>query len=138
MLLSVFLLSCNKNKENAAKTAQNTEDQCFILNHGINFDEKKEVIKPPTHEEILKNLPTQIKMRELIKFEKFNYDWKTTEEWQSTEKKYFDSPEYQKKFADWISALPEFHYLSVNENYALAKNKYGLWIVEKNNADFKL
>ena len=33
--------------------------------------------------------------------------------------------------------MPEFDYLSIQENYALAKNKYGLWIIEKNNDDFK-
>lgn len=137
LLLPFVLLSCNKNKENVTPTAQETEDQCFILNHGINFDNKKEVIQPPTHEEILKNLPTHIKMTEVAAFQKFNYDLKNTEELQAAEKKYFDSPEYQKKFADWIFALPEFKYLSIQENYALAKNKYGLWIVEKNNADFK-
>ena len=137
LLLLLVFLSCNKNKEIAEKSSQNTEQQCFILNEGINNDDAVKPIELPTHEEILKNLPTHIKMKDLDGFPKFNYDLKSTEELQATEKDYFESPEYEKKFAEWIAALPEFNYLSIQDNYALAKNKYGLWIVEKNNADFK-
>lgn len=137
LLLPLFLLSCSKNAESAEKPKQTTEEQCFILNEGINYED---VIKPvalPTHEEILKNLPSHIQMTELSDFEKFKYDLTTTEQLQSAEKKYFDSPEYQIKFNEWIKAIPEFNYLSIQENYALAKNKYGLWLIEKNKADFK-
>ncbi len=137
LLLPLLILSCNKNKESSEKTNQNTEDQCFILNHGINFDAVKKPVTVLTPEQILKNLPAHIQMKDVTDFKKFNYDLKVTEELQVAEKKYFEAPEYQVKFAEWITALPEFNYLSIQENYALAKNKYGLWIVEKNNADFK-
>ncbi|MCZ2085680.1 MAG: hypothetical protein LC112_15535 [Flavobacteriales bacterium] len=137
LLLPFILLSCNKSSETKIDSKQNTEQQCFILNEGINYDDAVKPTDPPTHEEILRNLPAHIKMTDLTDFQKFNYDLKTTEALQATEKNYFDSPEYQKKFAEWIAALPEFNYLSLQENYALAKNKYGLWIIEKNNSDFK-
>lgn len=137
LLLPLFILSCSKNAENGGKPKQTNEDQCFILNEGINYEDVKKPTAPLTHEEIFKDLPVYIQMKNLTDFQKFNYDLKKTEELQATERKYFDSPEYQKKFAEWIAVLPEFNYLSIQDNYALAKNKYGLWIVEKINNDFK-
>ena len=137
LMLPLLILSCNKNAESSGKSTHTTKDQCFILNEGINLDEAKKPTPHPTHEEIVKNMPAHIQMKNVADFQKFNYDLKITEELQATEKKYFESPEYQKKFTEWIAAFPEFNYLSIQDNYALAKNKYGLWIIEKNNADFK-
>ncbi|QOW10231.1 hypothetical protein Q73A0000_07560 [Kaistella flava (ex Peng et al. 2021)] len=137
LLLPLFILSCSKNAENGEKPKQTTEEQCFILNEGINYEDVKKPTAPLTHEEILKDLPAHIQMKNLTNFQKFNYDLKTTEKLQAKEKKYFESPEYQKKFAEWITALPEFNYVSIQDHYALAKNKYGLWIIEKSNNDFK-
>lgn len=137
LLLPLLVLSCTKNDSSNEKSTKLTEQQCFILNEGVNYDEAPQSVAIPTHEEIVKNLPTHIKMNDLGDFQKFNYDLKTTEELQAKEKKYFESAAYQKKFAEWVSALSEFEYLSIQDNYALAKNKYGLWIIEKNNSDFR-
>ena len=137
LLMPLFILSCTNNKDSDKKTGQNTEQQCFILNEGINNDDPIKPVALPTPDEILKNLPTHIQLKDLGDFQSFNYDLKFTEKLQATEKTYFESPEYQKKFAEWIASLPEFDYLSIQNNYALAKNKYGLWIIEKNSADFK-
>jgi len=137
LLLPLFILSCAKNAESGVSTKQTTEEQCFILNEGINYEDAKKSTAPLTQKEILEDLPAHIQIKDLAGFEKFNYDLKTTETLQAKEKKYFESPEYQKKFAEWISVLPEFNYLSIQDQYALAKNKYGLWIVEKTNTDFK-
>ena len=96
LMLPLLILSCNKNAESSGKTAHTTKDQCFILNEGINLDEAKKPTPLPTHDEILKNLPAHIQMKEVTDYQKFNYDLKTTEQQQSAEKKYFESPEYQK------------------------------------------
>lgn len=129
LLISLTLWSCNK----TTSDSQDTEDLCFITNQGINYDHNKKSSEIKTSEEIIKNLPSHIQMSNLQEFQKFNDDAKTTEKWQAAEKDYFKSGEYQKKYALWIAALPEFNYLSVQGNYALAKNKYGLWLVEQNN-----
>ena len=137
LLLSLFILSCNKSEDSNKKAEESTEQQCFILNEGVNYDHIVKPVAKLTHAEILKNLPAHIQMKEASDFKPFNYDLKSTEDLQGKEKSYFDSPEYQKKFSEWITALPEFNYLSIQDNYALAKNKYGLWIIEKNGSDFK-
>ena len=136
-LLLLAVISCTKEKETSQDSTQKTEDPCFILNQGVNFDKTKTSVALPTPEDILKNIPAHIKMSDLSDFEKFSYDRKQTESLRTLETKYFASPQYQQKFAEWISALPEFHYLSKQENYALAKNKYGLWLIEKTDSDFK-
>ena len=137
LLLPLFILSCNKSDKSDEKAEESTEQQCFILNEGANYDHIAKPVAKFTHAEILKNLPAPIQMKEVSDFTPFNYDLKITEDLQEKEKMYFDSPEYRKKFGEWISALPEFNYLSIQENYALAKNKYGLWIIEKSSGDFK-
>ena len=137
LLLPLFILSCNKSADSNKKDKESTEQQCFILNEGANYDHIAKPVAKLTHAEILKNLPAHIQMKEASDFTPFNYDLKSTEDLQAKEKSYFDSPEYQKKFSEWITALPEFNYLSIQDNYALAKNKYGLWIIEKNGSDFK-
>ena len=137
LLVPLLILSCEKKSESGEKAQLSTEQQCFILNEGANFVEIVKPVPHPTHAEILKNLPAHIHMKSLTDFKKFNYDLKITEALQSAEDKYFGSEEYQQKFGEWIAALPEFKYLSVQDQYALAKNKYGLWLVEKNKGDFK-
>lgn len=137
LLLPLFILSCNKSADSNIKDEESTEQQCFILNEGANYDPIAKPVAKLTHAEILKNLPAHIQIKEASDFTPFNYDLKSTEDLQAKEKSYFESPEYQKKFSEWITALPEFNYLSIQDNYALAKNKYGLWIIEKNGSDFK-
>lgn len=137
LLLPILLFSCNKSETAKQKESEYTENQCFILSNGINYDETPKPVSILTHEEILKNLPKHIQMKSLGDFKKFSYDKKETSEMKSAEKKYFESAEYKNQFKDWITALPEFNYVSVNDNFALAKNKYGLWLVEKINDLYK-
>ena len=137
LLLTLFILSCNKSEDSSKKAKESTEQQCFILNEGANYDPVAKPVVKLTHAEIIKNIPNHIQMKEASDLTPFNYDLKSTEILQEKEKNFFDSPQYQKKSSEWITALPEFQYLSIQENYALAKNKYGLWIIEKNGSDFK-
>ncbi|KMQ70680.1 hypothetical protein [Chryseobacterium koreense] len=135
LLLPLFF-SCSK-KENTAAQKQTTAQNCFILKQGINVESEKKAAVIPTNEDILKKLPTHIQRNKLPDFKLFFYERKNTEILVENEKKYFESKSYKTKFSAWIKALPEFRYLSVNENFALAKNKYGLWIVENQGIDFK-
>ena len=134
----IVLAACNK-KENPATSApkKNIEQNCFITNQGINFDNTKTTYIAPTNEDILNSLPKHIQQKQLTEFQKFSYDKIQTEELQKKEIAYFDSDGYRSKFQEWIKALPEFSYLSINENFALAKNKYGLWIVENVQNQYK-
>lgn len=136
-LLPILLLSCKKGETTQQKESKNTESQCFILSNGINYDETPTQVAIPTHEEILKNLPKHIQIKPLPDFKKFSYDKKETAAMKAKEKEYFESDEYKNQFKDWIAALAEFKYLSVNDNFALAINKYGLWLVEKINDQYK-
>ena len=104
LLLPFILLSCYKSSESTTASKQNTEQQCFILNEGINYDDAVKPTPPPTHEEILKNLPAHIKMTDLTDFQKFTYDLKTTEALQATEKKYFDSPDIRKNLKNGLQS----------------------------------
>ncbi len=135
-LILLALFSCKKDSE-TKKTEKEAENQCFIVREGINFDEKTKKYVPPTNEDILKNLPKHIHQKQLSDFEKFNYDQKKTDELKAKEKEYFASSAYKTKFSEWIKSLPEFNYLSINQNFTLAENKYGLWLIEKIGNDFK-
>ena len=137
-LLSVFFFcSCGKENVPLQKNQKIKDEQCFITNQGVNFDSNKKSYSEPSNEEILKKLPKHISQRNRVGFEPFLYQQKEIEKLQAEEKKFFESSVYKKQFGDYIHALPEFNYLSVNGNYALAKNKYGLWIVEKTPSDYK-
>lgn len=137
LLLPLLVFSCNKKESAENKTSKNKEDNCLFSNKGVNFDDSKKVVALPTNEEILKNLPKHIQQKQLTDFQKFSYDQKSTDDLKEKEKIYFESTLYKTKFSEWIKALPEFKYLSVNDNFALAKNKYGLWLIEKSGTDFK-
>jgi len=137
LFLSFLLFSCNKKSTDEYAAKKSAEEQCFILNSGVNYDETPKLPPLPTSEEIVKNLPKHIEMTEVKDFKNFTYDKKETANLKATEKEYFASIEYQISFKNWITALPEFNYLSQEGNFALAKNKYGLWIVEKINNIYK-
>ena len=137
LLLLLLIFSCNKKIKEGSNSSKSIEEQCFILKSGINEEENKNKISIPTSAEILQNIPKHIKMNEIKNFKKFHYDKKETANLKAQEKEYFESSDYQNLFKEWISALPEFNYLSQTENFALAKNKYGLWVVEKVNNQFK-
>ena len=132
----MLLLSCKKSDTEKQKELVNTDDHCFILSNGINYDESTKAVATPTPDEILKDLPKHIHMKSLPDYKKFRYDKKETAALKETEKKYFESTDYKNKFKDWIAVLPEFNYVSVNDNFALAKNKYGFWLVEKINDQY--
>ena len=127
-----LILSCSKNTDK--KEQKSVEDQCFQT-LGINYDEKKSVASIPTSEEILRNLPKQIQYSENASLPAFSFDKDKYQENLAKERDYFVSESYKAKFSGWISLLPEFNYLSEQKfqetSYALAKNKYGLWLVEK-------
>lgn len=131
-LLAFTLFACEKKEDK--KVEKQTEESCFET-AGINYDKKKAVPPVPTAAEILKNLPKHIAYTE-------NSAKKTTlpvaENYQDElkkEKEYFASNAYKTKFQSWIKELGEFNYVAEqtvgNTQYALAKNKYGLWLVEK-------
>ncbi|WP_226065125.1 hypothetical protein [Kaistella polysaccharea] len=137
LVFAMLLIGCNDKSKTDQKITKTTEDQCFILNEGINFDERVKPAAVPTKEDILKTMPAHIKITSLPEFTSFNYDQKNTEELQAKEKTYFASTEYQNKYKEIIQVLPDFQFLSEQENYTLAKNKYGLWIIEKINEEYK-
>lgn len=137
LLLPFLLFSCDKKISENQNSAKSVEENCFILRNGINFDEAPKSVIAPTPAEILKNLPKHIQMTYLKDFKKFTYEKKETAALKVQEKEYFASTKYQNTFKTWIAALPEFNYVSQEGNFALAKNKYGLWIVEKIENDFK-
>jgi len=137
LLLPFLLFSCDKKISENQNSTKSVEENCFILSNGINYDEPAKQVIAPTPAEILKNLPKHIKMTDLEDFKKFSYEKKETAVLKAQEKKYFASAEYLNTFKTWISALPEFNYVSQEGNFALAKNKYGLWIVEKIGNEFK-
>jgi hypothetical protein len=137
LALFAFILSCQKTTETENKNPQNTDDQCFILNQGINFDEKKVSPPLPTKDEIRRKIPSHVSMATIADYKEFSYDQKKIDSLKLKEKEFFTSKKYQDQFAEQIAALPEFQYLSVQENYTLAKNKYGLWIVEKMKEEYK-
>lgn len=137
LLIPFALLSCTDPSEKTEQSKDQTENDCFIMNTGINFDEQKLKVASPTPDEIIKNIPAHIQWKPTADFKAFHYDQAQTDLAKETEKKYCSSAAYQTKFADWIAGLPEFNYLSVDGTYALAKNKYGLWIIENSNNEFK-
>lgn len=138
LLAFIALAACSKKENiNSTTSKKSVEQNCFIVSQGINFDDTRTTYSAPTNEDILNALPKHIQQKQLTDFQNFSYDQKQTDELKKKEKQYFASDSYQTKFQEWIKALPEFNYLSVNENFALAKNKYGLWIVEKNENQFK-
>lgn len=137
LLIPFVLLSCTDKSEKTSEGKEKTENECFILNTGINFDEQKPKVELLTPDEIIKNIPAHIKWEKIADFKAFDYDQAQTDLLKENEKNYFASAAYQTKFATWIAALPEFNYLSVNDTYALAKNKYGLWIIENDKDVFK-
>ena len=131
LLLPLLLLSCEKKINGENETAKSIEENCFILSSGVNYDEPPTPPKILTHQEILQNIPKHIQRVQLTDFQKFSYDKDQTQKWKDEEKIYSESPQYQTKYREIIAALPEFIYLSTSENYTLAKNKYGLWLLEK-------
>ena len=76
LLLPLFILSCNKSADSNKKDKETTEQQCFILNEGANYDQNVKPVAKLTHAEILKNLPAHIQMKEATDFAPFNYDLK--------------------------------------------------------------
>ena len=47
------------------------------------------------------------------------------------QQEYLKTNEYKIYFKKFYEELPEFEYLARNREFALAKNKYGLWLIEK-------
>lgn len=137
LLFPLLFLSCTQKEVAHGDQAKSTEQNCFILNEGVNLDETPKPVRVPTCAEVLKNLPAHIGLLERSDYEPFDYDLERSETQQEEEKNYFESTEYQKKYADWIIALPEFNYVSLQDQYALAKNKCGYWIIEKTNGSLK-
>ena len=59
ILFPLLFCSCNKMENGEQNKSEKTEDQCFILNKGINYDEVKKANPLPTSAEILKNIPVK-------------------------------------------------------------------------------
>lgn len=136
VLSCILLLGCSQEKKEQ-KDKGSPEQHCFELKEGINNDDRMKKYVPPTNEQILKALPTHIHQQQLKNFTPFHYDKATVQKLAAEEKAYFASNAYQQKYSEWIAALPEFNYVSVNDNYALAKNRYGFWVVEKTEQSYK-
>lgn len=137
LLALLAFLSCEKKENAVADSEKHTEANCFIVSRGINFDDTRKTYHAPTSEAILNALPKHIKQTQLNDFTNFSFDQKTHDDLVLKEKEYVASNEYSSKFSEWIKALPEFTYLSVNRDLALAKNKYGLWMIENSPSGFK-
>ena len=131
-LLVCTLLACNKKEDK--KVEQQAEENCFET-VGINYDKKKEVPSVPTNEEILKNLPKHIVYTANSENKTIMPGAENYQDDLKKEKEYFASDAYKTKFQNWIKELGEFNYVAEKAigatQYALAKNKYGLWLVEK-------
>ena len=119
------LISCDKKPETFNQ--KSIEENCFQIVKVGKETPKKQYVEP-SKEDILQNFPKHIQYKTLENKGNFegNLDFfnKETEK----EKQFIASPEYQTIFKDFISDLPEFQYLSKQNQFALAKNKYGQWL----------
>ena len=127
-LFLAAIISCDKKPETFNQ--KSIEENCFQIVKVGKETPKKQYVEP-SKEDILQNFPKHIQYKTLENKGNFegNLDFfnKETEK----EKQFIASPEYQTIFKDFISDLPEFQYLSKQNQFALAKNKYGLWLIEK-------
>ena len=130
----LVLISCNKIAEK--KELKHSQDLCFQT-LGLNYEDKKPSVSVASAKDILKSLPKHVQISDdekgtLFLFEKEKYQGNLAKE-----KAWFISEAYKAKFKNWLSLLDEFNYLAKHGNYALAKNKYGMWLIEKTDKSAK-
>lgn len=128
-LLILLAISCEKKTETFNK--KTVEENCFQMVK-VGRETPKKPYKEPTKEQILQNLPKHIQFEIIEDKNNFEENLKYYNKEIEKEKQSFISEDYQLKYKNFITYLPEFQYIAKQNQFALAKNKYGLWLIEKN------
>ncbi|WP_374450431.1 hypothetical protein [Cloacibacterium normanense] len=127
-LFLVAIISCDKKPETFNQ--KSIEENCFQIVKVGKETPKKQYVEP-SKEDILQNFPKHIHFVTNEHKNSFENVLKHNEIEIKKQQEYLKTNEYKIYFKKFYEELPEFEYLARNREFALAKNKYGLWLIEK-------
>ena len=107
------------------------EENCFQIVKVGKETPKKQYVEP-SKEDILQNFPKHIQYKTLENKGNFEGNLDFSIKKQKRKNNSLILQNIKTIFKNFISDLPEFQYLSKQNQFALAKNKYGLWLILKN------